>query len=115
MTASTAELPARALTGTAGEPRGAEAQTAAAPAETQAPKKKSVFKRAISWVTTMLMVALLGLGVVLAVIPAMHGGTALTVLTGSMTPTIQPGDIAVVYAVDGFDDVEIGDIVTFMP
>jgi signal peptidase len=58
---------------------------------------------------------LLVLGIVLALIPAMHHGSALTVLTGSMKPTINPGDVIVVYPVDSFDQIELGDVVTFMP
>jgi signal peptidase len=57
----------------------------------------------------------LALAIVLAVIPAINKGTALTVLTGSMQPTLKPGDVAVVYPVEGFKDIELGDIVTFMP
>jgi signal peptidase len=59
--------------------------------------------------------AILGLAIVLAVIPALNNGKALTVLTGSMQPTLNPGDVAVVYAVGGFGEIETGDIVTFLP
>jgi signal peptidase len=82
---------------------------------TAARPRKAVWRRAVSWTTTTVVLALLALAVVLAVIPALHGGKALTVLTGSMSPTINAGDVAVVYPVDGFDDIEVGDIVTFMP
>jgi signal peptidase len=87
----------------------------AASGEPVAAPKIRPWRRAASWAMTVVLVALLGLGVVLAVIPALNRGTALTVLTGSMQPTIKAGDIAVVFAVDSFDDIEIGDIVTFMP
>ncbi|MDR1790963.1 MAG: signal peptidase I [Propionibacteriaceae bacterium] len=97
MSTATMEAPRRALSETAPRPR------------------FSVLKRVISWFATLLILAMLGIGLVLAVIPALNHGTALTVLTGSMQPTINPGDIAVVYAVDGFDDISIGDVVTFMP
>jgi signal peptidase len=61
------------------------------------------------------MGALLVLAVFLAVIPSLTPGKALTVLTGSMQPAINPGDVAVVFAVDSFDDIKLGDVVTFMP
>jgi signal peptidase len=81
----------------------------------EAKPKTSLPRRIISWLVTLVILAGLGLGVVLAVIPALNHGVALNVLTGSMRPAIEPGDIAVVYAVDSFDDIQLGDIVTFMP
>ncbi|MDR1824560.1 MAG: signal peptidase I [Bifidobacteriaceae bacterium] len=72
-------------------------------------------RRAISWLATGVMVVLLALAVALAVIPSLNHGKALTVLTGSMQPALNPGDVAVVFAVDGFDDIELGDVVTYMP
>ncbi|MDR1806740.1 MAG: signal peptidase I [Propionibacteriaceae bacterium] len=77
--------------------------------------RRGWFRRALSWGSTVAVLALLALGVFVAVIPALHRGTALNVLTGSMQPTLKPGDLAIVYAVDSFDDIAIGDIVTFMP
>jgi signal peptidase len=87
----------------------------AEPAARQAKPPRAVWRRVVSWFTTLVVLALLGLAVPLAVIPALHGGKALTVLTGSMRPTINPGDVAVVYPVESFDDVRVGDVVTFMP
>jgi signal peptidase len=75
----------------------------------------AVWRRALSWAATAGVLMLLALAIALAVIPAMHKGTALTVLTGSMQPTMKPGDVAVVYPVEGFEDIKLGDIVTFMP
>lgn len=83
--------------------------------EAAAPRKRSWWRRALSWVTTGAVLVLLTLGIVLALIPAMNGGTALTVLSGSMQPTLKPGDVVVVFPVDGFEDIELGDVVTFMP
>ncbi|MDR1442715.1 MAG: signal peptidase I [Bifidobacteriaceae bacterium] len=77
--------------------------------------RKAVWRRALSWLTTVAVLALLGLAIILAVIPALHGGKALNVLTGSMEPGISPGDVVVVYPIGGFKDIEVGDIVTFMP
>jgi signal peptidase len=84
-------------------------------AQEEAPPRTAVWRRVVSWVMTVVVLALLALGVVLAVIPALHGGKALNVLTGSMEPTLTPGDMAIVYPVSGFEDIEVGDIVTFMP
>jgi signal peptidase len=82
---------------------------------TSARPQKAVWRRVLSWASTVAVVMLLALGIVLTVIPGLHGGKALNVLTGSMQPTLKPGDMAVVYPVDRFDDIRLGDIVTFMP
>lgn len=126
---TTVEIPAIQSPSAAGDPldpgrSAAAAQTGALPpmpwpktaaAPTAAPAPKALWRRIMSWATTTIVLALLALSIPLAVIPALHGGTALTVLTGSMQPTLQPGDMAIVYPVDGFDDIELGDVVTFMP
>lgn len=71
--------------------------------------------RAVSCAVTILLVALT---VALAVVPKLTGGTTLTVLTGSMEPTLSPGDVAVVRGIDVADvcaEVAVGDIITFFP
>ncbi|MDR2931351.1 MAG: signal peptidase I [Propionibacteriaceae bacterium] len=67
--------------------------------------------------TTVIALALLGLAIVLVVIPKMMGGMSLTVLTGSMEPGIQPGDIVVTKGVDvkTAPSLQIGQIITFLP
>ncbi|NYD67859.1 signal peptidase I [Agromyces atrinae] len=64
-----------------------------------------------TWVLLAVVIAALAASVV---VPRVIGGVSLTVLTGSMRPTIQPGDLIVVKPV-AFDEVQIGDIVTFQP
>lgn len=65
----------------------------------------------LTWVVLVVVVAALAASVV---VPRVIGGVSLTVLTGSMRPTIEPGDLIVVKPVAA-DEVQIGDIVTFQP
>ena len=51
---------------------------------------------------------------VLVVVPSVKGDLRfLTVRSGSMEPTINVGDIVVVSTVVGFDDIKVGDVITF--
>jgi len=51
---------------------------------------------------------------VLVVIPGVRGDLRfLTVRSGSMEPSIHVGDVVVVSTVVGFDDVNVGDVITF--
>ncbi len=62
------------------------------------------------------MLTVLALGVALAVVPEALDGAALTVLTGSVVPTYDPGDVVVVRGVeDAAAGVQVGDVVTFQP
>ncbi|MBO3094186.1 signal peptidase I [Cellulomonas dongxiuzhuiae] len=70
----------------------------------------------LSAVTTALVLAVLVLAVALTVVPRMLDGAALTVLTGSMVPTYDPGDVVVVRGVkDAATEVRVGDVVSFQP
>ncbi|QCB93857.1 signal peptidase I [Cellulomonas shaoxiangyii] len=70
----------------------------------------------LSAVTTALLVAVLALAGALVVVPRALDGAALTVLTGSMVPTYEPGDVVVVRGVqDAAAEVQVGDVVTFQP
>ena len=70
----------------------------------------------VSVATTFALVAVLTAAVALAVVPKVLDGAALTVLTGSMVPTYDPGDVVVVRGVqDAAAEVQIGDVVTFQP
>lgn len=54
----------------------------------------------------------------LFLIPRLLGGDSLTVLTGSMEPSLKPGDVVAVRGLaeeDVCTDVSIGDIVTYYP
>lgn len=70
----------------------------------------------LSALTWAAVVVLLAAGILLAVVPKLLDGAALTVLTGSMEPTYRPGDVVVVRGVhDPATEVDIGDVVTFQP
>lgn len=70
-----------------------------------------MFLRIIGF-TVLAMVVLLA--VALQGVPRVLGGTSLTVLTGSMQPAINPGDVVAIRAIDP-KDVHIGDVITFQP
>lgn len=56
--------------------------------------------------------------VAIFIVPRLLGGTSLTVLTGSMEPSLEPGDVVVVRGIDPSEvctDVQIGDIVSYLP
>ncbi|MBO0920522.1 signal peptidase I [Cellulomonas sp. zg-ZUI222] len=73
-------------------------------------------RRVLSAVATCVLLVALAAAGALAVVPRALGGAALTVLTGSMVPTYQPGDVVVVRGVeDAASEVQVGDVVTFQP
>ncbi|MBO3088482.1 signal peptidase I [Cellulomonas dongxiuzhuiae] len=70
----------------------------------------------LSAVTTFALLVVLAAAVALAVVPKVLDGAALTVLTGSMVPAYDPGDVVVVRGVkDAAVEVQVGDVVTFQP
>ncbi|UZN02237.1 signal peptidase I [Cellulomonas sp. S1-8] len=78
--------------------------------------RDSWFSGLLSAVTTFALLVVLAAAVALAVVPKVLDGAALTVLTGSMVPTYDPGDVVVVRGVkDAAAEVQIGDVVTFQP
>ncbi|MCL2779901.1 MAG: signal peptidase I [Actinomycetia bacterium] len=65
-----------------------------------------------------LTISLVAVASAIFVVPRVVGGTSLTVLTGSMQPTLKPGDVVVVRGVapkDVCQDVKVGQIITFLP
>ena len=75
--------------------------------------RTSGFARGLrSGVFAILLLGLLGLVVAVGVVPKVMNGAALTVLTGSMEPTYEPGDIVVSVPQEQY---RIGDPVTFQP
>lgn len=69
-----------------------------------------------SAVVTVALVVALAAAVALTLVPKLLDGAALTVLTGSMVPTYDPGDVVVVRGVeDPARDVRVGDVVSFQP
>lgn len=66
--------------------------------------------------TSAVVLASIGAVAVLVVgVPRMVGGGALAVLSGSMEPSINPGDVVVVVPTRPDRDVHVGDVVTFQP
>jgi signal peptidase len=67
----------------------------------------------LRWAVAALV---LGLVLALVVVPRALGGSALTVLSGSMEPRLSPGDVV---ALRGVDDpaatTQVGDVITFQP
>ena len=63
-------------------------------------------------VSGLLLAVVVGALAVLTVVPRAVGGAALTVLTGSMTPTIAVGSVVVVRPVDP-GTLRAGDVVTY--
>lgn len=69
-------------------------------------------------VSIAVVVAVLALIAALLVVPRVAGGSSLTVLTGSMEPTLAPGDIVAVRGVAPDEvcaEIGVGDIVTYLP
>ncbi|MDR1833415.1 MAG: signal peptidase I [Propionibacteriaceae bacterium] len=62
----------------------------------------------------MLALSLAALAIAAAAVPALLGGQALTVLSGSMEPTFSPGDRIVTEAVTP-EQVQVGDVITYLP
>lgn len=81
----------------------------------QPPRHRSTHA-VLRWVTRLLALAVLGAVLaavaVLFVIPRATHGAALTVLSGSMTPTIPVGSIVVVRPVDP-GTLKVGDVATY--
>ncbi|MFC4553854.1 signal peptidase I [Georgenia faecalis] len=94
---------------------------AAAPGRTSRARHRST--RAGAWnrfvgigsalLSVVLVVAVLA-ALALAVVPRFLGGSALTVLSGSMEPLYSAGDMVVVVPVDA-DEIQVGDVVAFQP
>lgn len=64
--------------------------------------------------TSWTLIALLAAAALAIAVPRILGGTTLTVLTGSMQPAINPGDVVAVIPTDPAELHE-GDVVTFQP
>ncbi|UFU03294.1 signal peptidase I [Ruania suaedae] len=84
----------------------------AEPAVTAAAPRGGVWRSVGTGVTTVLLLGLLVLALAVAVVPRLMGGSALTVLTGSMEPTHAPGDMVVAVPQESY---QVGDVVTFQP
>lgn len=72
---------------------------------------RTLLARVLPGVLLIAMIALLG---VLVVVPRLLGWAPLTVLSGSMEPTVPTGSQVVIAPAD-VDTLEVGDVVTVMP
>ena len=64
-----------------------------------------------SWV---LLGAVVSGALALIVLPKLNDARPLTVLSGSMIPTFDPGDVVVVRDTDA-EHLQVGDVITFQP
>jgi signal peptidase len=80
--------------------------------------QRGAFRTFLSIFGTVLLVLLCALAVAVAGVPAVMHGQALAVLTGSMEPTIKPGDLIVVEGLQSDsakENLKIGDIISYEP
>lgn len=75
-----------------------------------------IFPRPLRWVARLLAglvaLAIAGAVVAVAVLPRLTGGQAMTVLSGSMTPTIPVGSLVLVRPIDP-GALQVGDVATY--
>ena len=84
-----------------------EQPTTAQPAEQPHP-----IRRVAGWLAGLVLVVAVGGAVAVSVVPAVTGASALTVLSGSMEPTLPVGSVAVV-RLQPIDQIRPGDVITF--
>jgi signal peptidase len=77
-------------------------------------RKHGFIRGLLGGVGWALALSLAALAIAAAAVPALRGGQALTVLTGSMEPTFSPGDRIITEAVTP-QDVQVGDIISYLP
>lgn len=69
-------------------------------------------RRVAGWVAGLVLVVAVGGAVAVGVVPAVTSASALTVLSGSMEPTLPVGSVAVVRT-QPVDQIRAGDVITF--
>ncbi|MDQ6755033.1 MAG: signal peptidase I [Actinomycetota bacterium] len=75
-------------------------------------RRRSVLARAAGGAVTVLLIAAALAFVALAIAPRIMGYQTLTMLTGSMSPLINPGDV-VITAPTAAESIKVGDIITY--
>ncbi|MGM9473505.1 signal peptidase I [Pseudarthrobacter sp. YS3] len=98
-------------TGTPTPHRG-EAQANAADPRSGARPVARIFRRTVSYLTTAFLVLAVASFLMLAIGPRLLGYQTSTMLTGSMAPLINPGDIVLTRPVP-LEDIKVGDIITY--
>ncbi|MDQ3763843.1 MAG: signal peptidase I [Actinomycetota bacterium] len=78
----------------------------------QATGRPHPIRQVAGWLAGLVLVVLVGAAVAVSLVPAMAGATALTVLSGSMEPTLPVGSVAVVRPRSP-DQIRTGDVITF--
>jgi signal peptidase len=76
--------------------------------------RRSVWRVVGSVLVTTLLAGLVALAGASVVVPRLIGAVPLTVVSGSMEPSISPGDLVVVRPVDAAQ-IAMGDVITFQP
>lgn len=82
--------------------------------EEEEPQKVSALSAAVTVFQWLVLGVVAAIIAVTIVVPRVMGAVPLTILTGSMSPTIEPGDIVVVKPVPT-SDLSIGSVITFQP
>lgn len=67
---------------------------------------------ALNGLSLGVLLLVLALGAVTIVVPALVGGAPLSVLTGSMRPTLPPGTLVVIKPTPA-EEIGVGDVITF--
>ncbi|RCW45264.1 signal peptidase [Halopolyspora algeriensis] len=73
---------------------------------------RSPVRRVAGWIGGLVVLAAVALALSITVVPAVVGGRTLTVLSGSMSPTIPAGSVVVTKPVDPAS-LHVGDVITF--
>jgi len=92
---------------------GADVTTAQTVLEPQtAQPQKTLLQYLGTAVVSALLVLVVGLGMLAIVVPAVVGGSALTVLTQSMEPTLPPGTLIIIRPT-AVKDIRVGTVLTY--
>ncbi|MDR7301156.1 signal peptidase I [Haloactinomyces albus] len=73
---------------------------------------RSMARRIAGWLGGLVVLAAIALAASITVVPAIVGGRTLTVLSGSMSPTIPAGSVVVTKSVEPAS-LRAGDVITF--
>lgn len=73
---------------------------------------RSPVRRVASWAGGLVVIAAVALAASITILPAIVGGRTLTVLSGSMSPTISAGSVVVTKPVEPAS-LRVGDVITF--
>lgn len=74
-----------------------------------------MINKALRGLGILVLVGVVALLLAGAIVPRAMGAVPLTVLTGSMVPALQPGDLAVVSPIADPSSIRVGEIISFRP